>query len=157
MHDRGHDRHDHGAGACQVTASQAGDEDYLPASATETFPSHDHADRDRGGYDPDARATSPAFTVRYTGFVNGEGPSVLGGSLLVSPTATVSATSPGVYVLRASGLTATTYAISYVDGMLTSIYRCLSTIRPPIRERPLHSRSTCATPPGRTCPRPPLP
>jgi hypothetical protein len=35
-------------------------------------------------------------------------------------------TSPGVYVLRVSGLTATNYNISYVDGALTSVFRiCL--------------------------------
>ena len=116
-----------GAGACQVTASQAGSDDYLPASATDTFTIARSAltvtavDTTRT-----LGATSPAFTVRYTGFVNDESPSVLDGSVLVSPTSTVSATSPGVYVLRASGLTATNYDISYVDGTLTSIYRiCL--------------------------------
>ena len=116
-----------GAGACQITASQAGSEDYLPASATDTFTIARSAltvtavDTTRT-----LGATSPAFTVRYTGFVNDESPSVLDGSVQVSPTTTVSATSPGVYVLRASGLTATNYDISYVDGTLTSIYRiCL--------------------------------
>jgi hypothetical protein len=116
-----------GAGACQVTASQAGSVDYLPASTTDTFTiarptlTVTAADTTRT-----LGATGPAFTVRYIGFVNDETPSVLGGTLLVAPTTSVSTTSPGVFVLRASGLTASNYTISYVDGALTSVYRiCL--------------------------------
>jgi hypothetical protein len=71
-------------------------------------------------------ASTPAFGVTYAGFMNGETAAVLGGSLVVAPTAAVSATAPALYTLRSSGLTSSNYAITYVDGKLTTVYRiCL--------------------------------
>lgn len=61
---------------------------------------------------------NPPFTASYSGFVNGEGPSALGGTLAFETPAT--ATSPvGTYRIRPSGLTSANYAITYVDGTLT--------------------------------------
>jgi hypothetical protein len=58
---------------------------------------------------------NPAFTVSYSGFVNGEGPGVLGGTLSFSLTATGSNT----YAITPYGLTASSYAITFVSGTLT--------------------------------------
>jgi hypothetical protein len=61
---------------------------------------------------------NPSFTVTYAGFVNGETPSVLGGTLSCSSTAT--AGSPvGSYPIACSGQTSSNYAITYAAGTLT--------------------------------------
>jgi len=63
-----------------------------------------------------------AFTgnngVRYSGFVNGDNASVLGGALSFGGTSQ-GALNAGTYTLTASGLYSTLYDISYVDGALT--------------------------------------
>jgi hypothetical protein len=63
-----------------------------------------------------------AFTgnngVRYSGFVNGDNASVLGGTLSFGGTSQ-GALNAGTYTLTASGLYSTLYDISYVDGALT--------------------------------------
>src|SRR5262249_39068721 len=53
-----------------------------------------------------------------SGFVLGEGVSVLGGTLSVS-TPAVPASAPGSYPLTPSGLTATDYNLSFINGTLT--------------------------------------
>lgn len=62
--------------------------------------------------------TNPTFGVTYSGFVNGEDATVLGGTLVLSSTA---ATNSGVgnYPITAGGLTSTNYAIRYENGNLT--------------------------------------
>ncbi|MHB1426411.1 MAG: choice-of-anchor Q domain-containing protein [Gemmataceae bacterium] len=60
----------------------------------------------------------PTFAVSYSGFVLGEGPGVLGGTLTFSTTAT-SSSPPGIYAITASGLTSTNYDIRFVPGTLT--------------------------------------
>jgi hypothetical protein len=63
-------------------------------------------------------APNPTFTATYSGFVNNEGPSVLGGTLSFTTPATT--TSPaGSYPIVPSGLTSTNYTITYVNGTLT--------------------------------------
>jgi hypothetical protein len=56
--------------------------------------------------------------VSYSGFVNGETASVLGGTLTYGGTAQ-GATNAGTYTLTASGLTSSNYTISYNAGQLT--------------------------------------
>jgi hypothetical protein len=56
--------------------------------------------------------------VSYTGFVNGETSSVLGGSLSYGGTSQ-NATNAGSYSIIPSGLTSTNYAISFTNGTLT--------------------------------------
>ncbi|MFN6999314.1 MAG: MBG domain-containing protein, partial [Elioraea tepidiphila] len=63
-------------------------------------------------------APNPAFTASFAGFVLGEGPDVLGGTLVIFTPATPTSP-PGFYVITASGLTSTNYAISFVPGTLT--------------------------------------
>jgi hypothetical protein len=73
-------------------------------------------------------APVPAFTVSYAGFVNGDTPSSLGGSLgcATAPPATV--TSPvGLYSINCSGQTSTNYTITYVPGQLSIIQDPTST------------------------------
>ncbi|HEV2991759.1 MAG TPA: MBG domain-containing protein, partial [Candidatus Angelobacter sp.] len=85
-------------------------------------------------------APNPVFTVSYSGFVLGEGPNVLGGSLVCTSTA-VTGSPVGTYPIACSGQTATNYSISYVPGTLSVIYassgRCFTdpghVILPPIR------------------------
>jgi len=66
-------------------------------------------------------APNPAFTATYSGFVLGEGPGVLSGTL--SCTTTAVTTSPvGGYPITCSGQTSTNYAITYVAGTLHVIF-----------------------------------
>ena len=63
-------------------------------------------------------ADLPAFTASYDGFVLGEGPSVLGGTLSFATPATPN--SPvGPYAITPYGLTSDNYRIEYFDGTLT--------------------------------------
>jgi alpha-tubulin suppressor-like RCC1 family protein len=57
-------------------------------------------------------AANPAFSVSYSGFLAGDGPSALGGGLTFS-TAATSASPVGTYPLTVSGLTSTNYVITY--------------------------------------------
>jgi hypothetical protein len=61
---------------------------------------------------------NPTFTVNYSGFAPGDGPSVLGGTLTFSTPATTSSP-PGPYTITPSGLTSNNYAIQYKSGTLT--------------------------------------
>jgi subtilisin family serine protease len=63
-------------------------------------------------------AANPAFAVAYSGFVNGDDPGDLTGSLSYATGATASSV-PGTYPVTPSGLSATNYAISFVAGTLT--------------------------------------
>jgi hypothetical protein len=63
---------------------------------------------------------NPPITVSYSGFVLGEGPSVLGGTLTCSTTATKSSPA-GTYAITPAGLTSSDYAITFVSGTLTVI------------------------------------
>ena len=61
---------------------------------------------------------NPAFTIGYTGFVNGEDASVID----IAPTTSTEATStsaPGTYAIAIAGGTDNNYAITQVDGTLT--------------------------------------
>lgn len=60
---------------------------------------------------------NPPFTAHYEGFVLGEDANVLGGSLAFATTAHLDSPS-GIYLITPSGLIATNYSISFVDGHL---------------------------------------
>ena len=66
-------------------------------------------------------ASDPALGVTYSGFVNGETSSVLGGTLSEIDSKAAPTTAVGSYtgVITASGQTATNYTITYVAGNLT--------------------------------------
>jgi filamentous hemagglutinin family protein len=61
---------------------------------------------------------NPPFNVTFRGFVLGEGPGALGGTLVIVTPATP-ASPPGVYVVTPSGLVSTNYTITFVNGTLT--------------------------------------
>jgi hypothetical protein len=61
---------------------------------------------------------NPAFAVTYTGFLNGDTPATLGGTLAFTTAATTSSNA-GVYPVTPSGLTSANYAINFVAGNLT--------------------------------------
>ena len=61
---------------------------------------------------------NPPFKVSYSGFVLGEGPGVLGGTLTFSTPATAGS-APGSYAVTPAGLTSGNYAITFVSGTLT--------------------------------------
>jgi len=62
---------------------------------------------------------NPTFGVSYNGFVNGDGPSSLSGTLLCSSPATP-ASPVGTYPIACSGLTSSKYTIMYAPGVLTT-------------------------------------
>ncbi|MFQ3661091.1 MAG: MBG domain-containing protein [Chloroflexaceae bacterium] len=63
-------------------------------------------------------APNPQFTVGYSGFVNGEDPSVLNGALSFSTPARID--SPvGTYDIVPGGVTSPNYEITFVNGVLT--------------------------------------
>ena len=63
-------------------------------------------------------APNPAFTATYAGFVNGDTPASLTGTLVCTTTAI--ATSPaGTYPITCSGQTSANYTITYVPAVLT--------------------------------------
>ncbi len=108
-----------GAGSYAVVATYAGDTYNSPSSGTGTIvinraPLTITADSTSRPYG----VANPAFTATYSGFVNGENASVLQGTLLLTTTATT-ASLPGTYPITASGVTASNYAITFVDGVLT--------------------------------------
>ena len=61
---------------------------------------------------------NPAFSVSYGGFVDGDTPSVLGGAIAFSTSATP-ASDVGTYDVTSSGLTSSNYTISLIPGTLS--------------------------------------
>jgi hypothetical protein len=61
---------------------------------------------------------NPNFSVSYSGFIDGDTPSVLGGALAYSTSATP-ASDVGRYDVTSTGLTSSNYAISLIPGTLS--------------------------------------
>ena len=68
-------------------------------------------------------ATDPAFTVTYTGFVNGDTAAALGGTLVFSR---VPGESVGSYLVTPNGLTSGNYTIAFNTGTLSITKAALS-------------------------------
>jgi choice-of-anchor A domain-containing protein len=106
-------------GTYTVVAAFPGSADYTAASAHATFtispaPLTVMANSATRVYGQ----ANPAFPAGYTGFVGGDSPASLRGTLSVSTPAT--AASPvGTYAVTPSGLTSSNYAIRFVNGALT--------------------------------------
>lgn len=108
-----------GAGTTNIKAEQAGNNDYDAATPVEQSLTVDSAlltitaeDKQKVQGDP-----LPAFTVTYSGFVNGDD----AGDLITPPVAGTNATAasgPGDYPITVSGATAANYRIAYVPGNL---------------------------------------
>jgi hypothetical protein len=62
--------------------------------------------------------TNPVFTVTYAGFVTGDGPSSLSGTLVFTTAATPTSTT-GTYSISPSGLSSPNYSINFANGTLT--------------------------------------
>jgi hypothetical protein len=63
-------------------------------------------------------AALPAFTASFIGFVNGDTPAALAGSLGFSTTAT-DQSAPGAYPISVGGVASNDYTISFLPGVLT--------------------------------------
>ena len=77
-----------------------------------------------GRWDGGSRS-GQSLSASYSGFVSGQGPRVLGGTLALATT-TTNSSNVGAYTsaVTSSGLTSSNYAISFVwnDGHSTGIY-----------------------------------
>lgn len=110
------------AGSSTITASQLGDMNHQAASpvsfnitvrqkALTVTANNANKVYDAAGY-------TTGNGVSYTGFVNGEGPQDLQGTLSYAGTA-IGATAVGSYFISPIGYTSANYAITYQDGSLT--------------------------------------
>jgi hypothetical protein len=118
---------DLGAGSHTITACYVGDENYI-ASSDDVEQTVNKAPltitaEDKEKFYGDA---TPAFTVKYEGFVLGEGAPVLGGTLAFTlkdgdgNTVTPAASNPaGTYAITPGGQTSNNYEITFEDGKLT--------------------------------------
>ena len=73
---------------------------------------------------------NPTFTASYSGFVNGEDTSVLGGTLNFA-TNVPNPEQVGTWNITPSGLTSSNYTISFIKGTLTITYK-FDGFRPPV-------------------------
>lgn len=117
-----------GAGTTTITATQATDGFYAAANVSQSLTVNKAPltiradDKSKPEGDP-----NPAFTVTYSGFVNGENASVLATPVTITTTA-VTASPSGTYPIVPAGATAANYAISFVNGVLTVSPRSVQTI-----------------------------
>ena len=108
-----------GAGNATLTATQAGNDEYLPfegvleltVSKAELVITANDCQRNQG-------EANPVLTISYDGFVNEDGVSSLTKAPIVSTTATTESPA-GEYAITVSGAEAQNYNISYVNGTLT--------------------------------------
>lgn len=109
-----------GAGTTTITASQAGNDGYFPATPVSRTLIVNKANLSIKVLDT-VKTTgqpNPAFTITYTGFVLGE----TAANLLTQVDAYTIAntnTSPGYYPITLSGATSNNYNITYTNGRLT--------------------------------------
>lgn len=107
------------AGTTVITASQAGNPTYGPASASQTFTVQkarlyiqaDDVTKNEG-------QPNPPLTITYKGFVKGEDSTVL----TAPPVATTNATTTsvaGAYIITVSGSAAANYTIAQLNGALS--------------------------------------
>jgi hypothetical protein len=110
-----------GAGSYTVAWSFAGNQNYNPADGTVSVVINKAAlqvQANSATKTYDGLAYSGGNGVSYAGFVNGEGPSVLGGSLIYGGSSQ-GAVDAGSYTISVSSLTSKNYQITYLDGTLT--------------------------------------
>ena len=68
---------------------------------------------------------NPTFTVRYSGFVSGQGPDVLSGALEID-TSAAAGSKVGSYAVQADGISSRNYAVKYVPGKLQIVPAALT-------------------------------
>jgi CSLREA domain-containing protein len=107
-----------GAGSVTLRATQAGDGTYDSASADQTFTVAPALLRVIAASKTKVfGAPNPAFTVHYSGFINGDTASSLSGSLSFT---TAADNSPiGSYSITPGGLAANNYTFQYLSATLT--------------------------------------
>jgi sugar lactone lactonase YvrE len=108
------------AGAVKVTASQEGNDFYEPAESVQQTIVINKATLVVTADDKTkvAGKPNPAFTLTYSGFVNGETSAIITQQPVVATTAT-SSSGAGIYDIVASGAAASNYDITYNNGKLT--------------------------------------
>jgi hypothetical protein len=109
-----------GTGTTDITASQAGSDEYEAATSVVRTLTVGKAALKIKAEDKSkiTGQVNPVLTVTYTGFVLSETSAVLQTPVVISTTA-VTASLPGVYPITASAATAANYSISFVAGNLT--------------------------------------
>ena len=122
------------AGTCGIAAAQAGDANRWPAAAVRLFTvTKAPLTITAANKTMTWRGTVPAYTVSYTGFVNGNTASVVSGLACTARNSVAagapragrvaSATSPvGSYAITCTGARAPNYVITYVPGVLRVVY-----------------------------------
>nr|WP_284694772.1 MBG domain-containing protein [Geomonas sp. Red32] len=109
-----------GAGSVTITASQAGNDNYAPATAQQTFNVAKAvitvtADNQSRAYN----TANPPLTYRYSGFVNSEDQGVITGSPAISTTAVIDSPVDDYPITVDQGtLSAVNYSFTYVPGTL---------------------------------------
>jgi len=116
----GNNIHITGAGTSTITASQAGNDGYFPATPVSRTLTVNKANLTIRVLDT-VKTTgqpNPVFTITYTGFVLGETVA----NLTTPPVATTTAvtnSAPGYYPITLGGATSSNYNIIYTNGRLT--------------------------------------
>ena len=116
----GNNIHITGAGTSTITASQAGNDGYFPATPVARTLTVNKANLTIRVLDT-VKTTgqpNPVFTITYTGFVLGETVA----NLTIPPAATTTAvinSAPGYYPITLGGATSSNYNIIYTNGRLT--------------------------------------
>jgi hypothetical protein len=112
--------HINGAGTANITASQAGNANYLPAANVTQQLTVSKASLTVKADNKIIKQNEvfPTFTATYSGFVNGETSSVLTTPVAFSTTATNTITT-GNYAITVFGASAANYTINYQSGTLT--------------------------------------
>ncbi|MGE0076333.1 MAG: MBG domain-containing protein [Bacteroidales bacterium] len=109
-----------GAGTVNITASQDGNSEYNPAGDVVQSLTINKKDLTISAEDKTKTYDGSGFTnfaSTYSGFVNSENESVLGGTLTYAGTA-MTATNAGTYIITPQGLTSDNYTITFTDGSL---------------------------------------
>ena len=108
-----------GAGTATITATAAGNNQYLPFSQTFTLTVNKATLTVTANNETIQQGEDlPSFSVSYSGFKYDDDESVLTNQPVITCNAT-SASSPGTYDINVSGASAKNYNISYVNGTLT--------------------------------------
>lgn len=125
----GNNIHIVGAGTTEITASQAGNDGYFPATdvtRTLTVNKANLTIRVRDTTKVQGEV-NPDFTITYTGFVLGENASNLLTPLIVHTDANVNSI-PGVYPIVLSGATSNNYNVNLVHGNLRVFPAIMETV-----------------------------